>query len=123
MISIRKLVALDIAGLGPKFILAEFGFGVVLMIGLGALSLRAGLRAHSTWQLLAGAYFLLLAVNYAPLLTYAVAMVRRESALTEVEEELQNRPESFRRYRRYSMILLVPLAVPIAILMERRQRL
>ena len=120
LVNIRKLVALDIAGLGPRFILAEFSIGVILLVGLGVLSLRTGLfRTHSTWQALAGAYFLLLALNYIPLLIYAISIVHKRSAAVEVGKEIQDRARSFRTYRRQSLILLVPLAVPIAILMQQ----
>jgi hypothetical protein len=60
--------------LGPKFILAEYGFAVVVGGGLGVLSLRVGLvRTHAVWQVLLGAYLLLLALTYAVLLGYAIA--------------------------------------------------
>jgi len=53
MICIRNLVAVELAFLGPKFILAEYAFAVVAGVGLGVLSLRVGLmRTHAMWQVL-----------------------------------------------------------------------
>jgi hypothetical protein len=67
-------VAIELAFLGPKFILAEYGFAVVVGGGLGVLSLRVGLvQTHAVWQVLLGVYLLLLALTYAVLLGYAIA--------------------------------------------------
>ena len=49
LINIRKLAALDIAFLGPKLILAEFGVGVFLSAAIGLATLK---RSHSTWYVL-----------------------------------------------------------------------
>jgi hypothetical protein len=119
VISIRKLAALDIAFLGPKLILAEFGGGILLAAAIGLLTLR---RSHSVWQILLGAYLLTLAVNYVPLLLYAITIVRHRSAQVEVAHEVTDRNRSFRRYRRQSLLLLVPFAVPILAIAQERQK-
>ena len=123
MICIRKLVAVELAFLGPKFILAEYAFAVVAGVGLGVLSLRVGLmRTHAMWQVLLGGYLVLLALTYAVLLGYAIAMARRGDARDEIADELDDKATAFRKYRRQSLWLLVPLAVPIAAIRRRDER-
>ena len=119
MINVRKLAALDIAFLGPKLILAEFSIGVFLSAAIGLLSLK---RSHSGWGILVGAYLLSLAVNYVPLLLYAIAIVRQRSAQEEVAREVADRNRSLRRYRRQSLLLLIPFAVPILAFAQERQK-
>jgi len=123
MICIRNLVAVELAFLGPKFILAEYAFAVVAGVGLGVLSLRVGLmRTHAMWQVLLGAYLVLLALTYAVLLGSAIAMARRGDARDEIADELDDKATAFRKYRRQSLWLLVPLAVPIAAIRQRDER-
>jgi len=123
MICIRNLVAVEPAFLGPKFILAEYAFAVVAGVGLGVLSLRVGLmRTHAMWQVLLGAYLVLLALTYAVLLGSAIAMARRGDARDEIADELDDKATAFRKYRRQSLWLLVPLAVPIAAIRQRDER-
>jgi len=120
MINVRKLAAIDLYFLGPKIILAEFGLGVPTMLALGVLSLRAGmLRTHGLWQIVLGLYLLLLAVNYIPMLWYAIDLALRGNAAAELGDELDDKAAAMRKYRRQSLWLLVPLAVPVAWLMQR----
>lgn len=120
MIQVRKLVAMELTFLGPKFILAEYAIAVVGGLFLGVFSLRAGLmRTHATWQVLLGIYLLFLTLTYAVLLGYAIAMTRRGDAREEIADELDDKPAAFRKYRRQSLWLLVPLVVPVAAMMQR----
>lgn len=120
MIQVRKLVAIELAFLGPKFILAEYAIAVLAGAALGVLSLRAGLmRTHALWQILLGIYLILLALTYAVLLGYAIAMTRRGNAREEIADELDDKAAAFRKYRRQSLWLLVPLAVPLAAFTQR----
>lgn len=120
MIQVRKLVAIELAFLGPKFILAEYAIAVLAGAALGVLSLRAGLmRTHALWQILLGIYLILLALTYAVLLGYAIAMTRRGNAREEIADELDDKAAAFRKYRRQSQWLLVPLAVPLAAFTQR----
>jgi hypothetical protein len=124
VIHVRKLVAIELASLGPKFILAEYAIAVVGGVFLGVLSLRAGLwTTHATWQVLLGIYLLFLALSYAVLLGYAIAMTRRGDARDEIADELDDKTAAFRKYRRQSLWLLVPLAVPIAAIMQSSGRI
>jgi hypothetical protein len=123
VIHVRKLVAIELAFLGPKFILAEYAIAVVAGIGLGALTLRAGLlRTHAVWQILLGLYLLFLALTYAVLLGHAIAMARRGNARDEIADELDDKAAASRKYRRQSLWILVPLAVPITAIMQSSGR-
>ena len=115
MIQPRKLAAIDIAFLGRTFIIAEFAFGVVLSIALGAFIL---FRSRSPMQFVLGLYFVTLGLNYAPMLLYALAIKDRESARAEVADDLKNHQQAAARYRRQSLYLLVPLVAPVVALRE-----
>ena len=120
MIQVRKLAALDLYILGPKIILAEFGLGVPVMLVMGLLSLRVGLyRTHAMWQVALGIYFLLLAVNYIPMLWCTIDIARHGTARAELGDELHDKAAAMRKYRGQSLWLLVPLAVPLAWVVQR----
>jgi Ca2+/Na+ antiporter len=106
----RKLAAIDIVFLGSKFIISEFAAGVLLSIAFGAFIL---MRGHSIWQLALGVYFISLGINYIPLLVYANAITRGQSARTELGDELNDKRRAMVKYRRQSVLLLIPLLVPI----------
>jgi hypothetical protein len=77
VINPRKLAAIDIAFLGSKFIIAEFASGVLLCAALGAFTI---LRAGSLGQRALGLYLICLGINYVPMLVYAIAITRGQSA-------------------------------------------
>jgi len=110
MINPRKLAAIDIIFLGPKFIIIEFAGGVLLCSALGIFIL---FRSHSSAQLALGLYLISLAINYVPMLIYAVAITRGDTAWKELGNELDDQGRAMAKYRRQSMMLLVPLLVPI----------
>ena len=118
MLNPRKLAAIDVAFLGPKFVIAEFAGGVVLCFALGVFVLT---RSHSSLQFTLGLYLVSLGINYVPLLAYAVAITRKKSARSELGDELKDERQAMSKYRQQSMLLLVPLLVPIlSLLLERR---
>jgi hypothetical protein len=120
MIGIRRLAAVDLAYLGPKFILTEFTFGV---LGPAALGIWTLWRSESIGGTLVGAYLVSLGINYVPLLLYAIDIARQGTAQAEIADEAGDRRALFRKYRRQSLLLLVPLAVPvIALAQEWRTR-
>jgi Ca2+/Na+ antiporter len=120
MIQVRKLVAVELTFLGRKLVFAEYGFAVVVGAVIGILSLRVGLqRTHALWQELVGIYLLFLAFTYAVLLGLAIATARRGDAREEIPGELYDVPAAFRKYRKQSLWLLVPLAVPLAAIQQR----
>ena len=96
--------------LGPRIILAEFSLGVFGSFALGVLTL---LRSHSLRGIALGSYLLFIGINYVSLLLYAISLVRHNSAKDEIADELTEKRRMFRKYRRQSLLLLVPLAVPI----------
>ena len=80
------------------------------------------LRGHSSFlQLLLGLYLISLGINYVPMLMYAMAISRANSAREELGDELSDKPQAMSKYRRQSLFLLVPLAVPILALAQRRK--
>lgn len=109
-IDFKKLAAIDLAFLGPKFIIAEFAFGLLFSISLGIFAL---LRAHSLGGAAVGAYLICLGINYGPMLAYALAIGNRENARQELGDELSEERAAMSKYRRQSLLLLVPLIVPI----------
>lgn len=121
MVEVRKLVAVELTFLGPKIIVAEYAIAVAVGLTVGVLSLRAGLfRTHALWQTLLGLYLLFVVLTYAVLLAYAVEMARRGDYRLEIGDELENKSATFRKYRRQSLWLLVPLAVPLAAMVQNR---
>ena len=103
--NVRKLAALDVALHGPRLIALEFATGVCLPVGLALL---LWIRGKTTWQILLGSYFLGLALNYVPLLLYALTFPSREAAAREAEAELHDGAAG---YGVRSLLLLLPLAV------------
>jgi hypothetical protein len=118
MIIIRKLAALDLALLGPIVIISEFVVGVIGPPLLGAF---IAVRGHSWGQYVMAFYFAMLGINYVPLLGYALHVRNRETAHAEIAEELtEDRRGLMRRYRRGSLLLLIPFVVPALALLQAR---
>ena len=124
MLNVRKLAALDLYFLGPKVILVEFGLGVVGLVALGLFSLHAGIqREHGATFIAWGIYMVGVGINYLPLLLHAISITRRGSAQKETADELGDRRAAFRKYRRQSLFILIPLAVMVlAVVQELQQR-
>jgi len=123
MLNVRKLAAIDLQFLGAKLILTEFMAGVAGSAALGVLTLRAGVQRFHSWKMaILGIYLMLLGVNYVPLLLHAFSLVRQGSPLQEIAGELGDKRAAFRKYRRQSLWLLVPLAVLVAAVVQERQR-
>lgn len=114
--NLRKLAAIDIVFLGPKFIIGEYACGTILSLALGIFIL---FRAHSVWQVVLGVYFVSLGVNYAPMLIYAIGLGNREKARAEIADELVEQRRAMSKYRRLSLALLVPFAALILALSEK----
>ena len=120
MIEVRKLAAVDMAWLGTRVIVTEYALGVMLPLGLGILSLCAGLARQdlANWQTILGAWLLTISANYVPLFLYAVAIARggtvREEGLPEFAQA--------GRYGIQQAIILVPLFVVFLAFAQERQR-
>ena len=119
MLNPRKLAAIDLVLLGPKVIITEFVAGVFLSIALGVYILFRGHGALS--QIALGSYLISLGVNYIPILIYAIAISKTESAKKELGSELDSIGTAMARYRRQSLWLLVPLVVPLSSLRQVRK--
>ena len=116
----RKLAAIDLAFLGPKLIIGEFAFAVLLSPALGLFAL---FRAHgSPLQIVMGFYLISLGLNYVPMLVYAVTLNKANSASSELGNELDDKRAAMRKYRRQSFWLLVPIIVPIVALTQACKR-
>ena len=101
MLNVRKLVAIDLYFLRPKFILAEFGVGVVALNAFGLLTLRAGIRQeHGVRLMVSGTFMVAVGMNYVPLLLDAIDIARRRTAEKEIADELRERRATLRGYRR-----------------------
>jgi hypothetical protein len=116
-INLRRLAAVDIASLGPKLIIAEFAGGVFVCGSLGIFVL---LQGGSTIRLVFGLYLIALAINYVPMLLHAIATARNNIARIHVIDELNITRQMVARYRRESLLLLVPLLVPILALSPKK---
>ncbi len=117
-IDLRKLAAMDIALLGRSVIVAEFAGGVALSAALGLFVL---FRQHSFWQIVLGVYLISLGINYLPMFAYAIAIPTRERAREEIAEELADKRRAISKYRRQSLLLLIPLLVPILAFAARQR--
>ena len=126
IINIRKLAALDIAFHGPKFILIEFVLGVSGSAALGLFSLYYGLfhgPNHSLFAVIMGCFLLWIALNYVPLLIYAISIVRHKSAQQEAAYEIAHKDKYMGKYRLQSAILiLAPLGIMILSVYQELQK-
>ncbi|HKS69220.1 MAG TPA: hypothetical protein VJQ45_02285 [Ktedonobacterales bacterium] len=127
MINVRKLAALDIALHGAPLILAEFGTAIAIGTALGIWLITAAFAVRQgvdLFRLVVGGYFLCIAINYVPLLLYGIATARRKSARQEAAAELAEKDgRSARRYGAQSLLLILPLVIPVlALAQELRGR-
>jgi hypothetical protein len=124
MINVRKLAALDIALHGSRFILAEFGGGVLLCLALGLWLIYASFpvgQDTAMLRLVTEVYLLFLAINYVPLLVYAILIARRKSARQEVAAELADKGRYARKYGLQQLFLVAPLIIPVLALVQEVQ--
>ncbi len=123
-INVRKLAALDIAFHGPSLVLAEFAGAVILGAGLGVLMLTTSLHdpTHLVSPGFIGLMPLWIALNYVPLLLYAIDITRRKSARQEVAFELEHKDLYTRKYMLQSFWLLLPLVVPVLSIVQEIQK-
>jgi len=115
----RKLVAIDLVFLGAKVIIVEFAIGILFSAALGVFVL---LRGHgSLVQVVLGLYLISIGINYVPMLIYAIAITKANSARAELGSELDNKGAAMAKYRRQSLWLLVPLSVPVIVITQTRR--
>lgn len=123
--NIRKLAALDIVFHGPRLILAEFAAAVMLGCGLGILQFLLFFHnpGHPFPVGLMGLFFSCIALNYLPLLLYAIAIARSRSAAQEVAFELEHKEMYTRKYTLQSLWLLLPLVVPVMAIFQEMKKI
>jgi len=112
----RKLAAIDIVFLGFWLVVGEYAFGVLFSIALGIFVL---LRSHSIWQVAMGLYLICLGINYLPMLGYALSIANKQNALAELGDEMIEERRAMSRYRRISLLLLVPMVLPVLTITRR----
>jgi hypothetical protein len=102
IISIRKLVALDIALHGWGIITAEFLFGV---FGIAAISLLL------PGNMILSVYMMLIALNYVPVLIYALAIKNRKNAKKEVWIEMSHMERYGLKYSLQQFLIFIPFSI------------
>lgn len=112
IISIRKLVALDITLHGPRFIMIEFGIGTPLIIGFGLWLMLTG---SFIW----GLYILLTGINYIPLLMYAIVFAQDKTYKKEVGYELSHYKHYVRRYSIQQFLIFIPLLILLLAIIQK----
>lgn len=114
ILNVRRLVALDIALHGSKFILVEFGFGVIFALILGLYSLKS--YPPLGW------YIIALGLNYVPLLIYAINITKMHSAKTESKDDLSNRKRVI-SYSIRQFVIFIPFStILLSIYQELRKQ-
>lgn len=123
-INIRKLAALDIAFHGSRVILVEFLLTAICLFAFGAFLVVGQVHSRApSWDVVAfGTYLLLLGLNYVPLSIYGAKIARGQSAASEVEYELAHRERYARKYGLQSLLLFVPLVVPVLAIHQETAR-
>jgi hypothetical protein len=116
---LRRLAAIEILFLGYVFVVAEYAIGSFGSVFLGLFVL---IRGHSPWQVALGMYLICLGINYLPMLRFAVAVRNKQNAQSDLRDEVPEKKSSMTKYRRLSLLLLVPLLVPIFGLSQMRTR-
>jgi hypothetical protein len=120
-INVRKLAALDIVFHGPMFILIEFALAVFLCGAVGLLIFHGS--NHSPFMVILGSFFLWVALNYIPLLLYAISIVKHKSARGEVAYELEHKDRYAGKYSLQSiLLLLIPLAMLLLAVYQKLQK-
>jgi Ca2+/Na+ antiporter len=119
MSKLRNLAAIDIVFLGYRFVLVEYAIGVFFSAALGLFVL---FRSRSFWQVVLGIYLICLGINYLPMLAYTVSIANKDSAQAELGAELSDKPAAMSKYRRQSLLLLVPLFLPLQELIRLQPR-
>jgi hypothetical protein len=107
---IRRLAAIDIVFLGFKFVVVEYCLGVLLSVALGLFVL---IRSHSVWQVTLGVYLICVGINYIPMFLYTISIANKQNAQAELGSELTEKRKAMAKYRRISLLLLVPFVLPV----------
>lgn len=115
IINIRKLVAIDLVFNGWTFITIESFVSVFGTMTLGILFFGT----------VPGIYFLLLSVNYMPVLVYNLLIGSQSNARKEVRYELSkpNRTKTMRKYNLQQLIGFIPFTFIVLSLIQELRKL
>lgn len=113
LINVRLLAALDTSFHGVKLIVTEFLVAVLLCLAV-AVFLLFFTPKHTFMSMLLGLYSLGVALNYVPLLYFALLIGTRDRAIREIEQEMGDPARYVHRYSLQSILfILVPFALAI----------
>jgi hypothetical protein len=87
-----------------------------------ALGLFVLYRSHSFWQVVLGIYLICLGIDYVPMLAFAISIGNQDAATSELGGELADKPRAMAKYRRQSLLLLLPLIVPVLTVPRRKTK-
>ena len=96
----------------------EYLCGVVFSLALGAFVI---FRSHSQGQVAFGLYLVCLGLNYVPMLYFTVLLANRQNAIDVLGIELENQRVAMSKYRKVSLLLLIPL-LPLLFALRRDPR-
>jgi hypothetical protein len=114
-LNIKTLVFLDMAWLGAAITIAEYLIGVLGCAAFGLLAVQG-----EGWVALVGVWLLAISCNYVPLLLHAVSFALRPQGRPQRKELESWSREEMGRYRVRQLLILVPLAVIVLDLIQRR---
>lgn len=122
-LNVTRLAELDMAWHGPRFIVWEFGLGVVGPAALGVLSLRYTLGhglSITSWPGLLGLELVAIALNYVPLFAIALRLRQDKSRLQAIRSDIETDSAEARSYGFRQLWLLAPGAVMLFALSQSR---
>lgn len=120
MINVRELAAIEMLWLGSSFVLIEYVLGILLPLAIGAMFLGASAAGvdSSLLTFIAGLWLVCIAINYVPLLIYALQIAQSGTAAYEGQLESGHA----KRFTIQQAIILVPFLVVIAAVMQELRR-
>jgi hypothetical protein len=114
ILDVRMLVYADMAWLGSRIILIEFGAGVLACGGFGLLALAGG-----GWFAFVGAWLVCISLNYVPLLAEAARLTRQEGGPPAQSALAGWSSTDFGKLRTRQLLILVPFAVVLLYFLQR----
>lgn len=123
-LNVGRLVELDLAFLGPRVIVVEFGIGVAGCLLLGFLSLAYAMRnqlALWSWPVLLGLELVAIGINYVPLFVEALRRYADQVTIEATRAAMRGDPGEARSYGIRQAWILVPAAVVLFALADRRR--
>lgn len=113
-LDVRRLVELDLAFLGPRVIVVEYGLGVLFGLALGGFSIAYAVRNSGpawSWPVVLGLELAAIGVNYVPLFVWARRLSGGAASIAVTRAAMRERPAEARSYGLRQAWILVPGAV------------